>query len=59
MSEGPDLSLFPHHPETERPGVVQKMGKSTLQAYQQTFGLVETLLGALASQFQPGLAARS
>jgi phospholipid/cholesterol/gamma-HCH transport system permease protein len=58
MSEGP-LSLFPHHPETERPGVVQKVGKRTLGAYQETFGLVETLLGALASQLQPGLAARS
>jgi phospholipid/cholesterol/gamma-HCH transport system permease protein len=53
------MSLFPRHPETERPGVVQKMGKSTLGAYQQTFGLAETLLGALASQFEPGLAARS
>jgi len=58
MSEGP-LSLFPRHPETERPGVVQKMGKRTLGAYQQTFGLAETLLGALASPFAPGNAARS
>jgi phospholipid/cholesterol/gamma-HCH transport system permease protein len=58
MSEGP-LSLFPRHPETERPGVVQKMGKRTLGAYQQTFGLAETLLGALASPFAPGMAARS
>ncbi|HEX4338667.1 MAG TPA: ABC transporter permease [Polyangiaceae bacterium] len=53
------MSLFPRHPETERPGVVQKVGKSTLGAYQQTFGLLETLLGALSSQFEPGLAARS
>ena len=58
MSEGP-LSLFPRHPETERPGVVQKVGKRTLGAYEQTFGLMETLVGALASQLQPGLAARS
>src|SRR5215471_14428860 len=61
MSEEPEgpLSLFPRHPETERPGVVQNVGKRTLGAYQRTFGLAETLLGALASAFAPGEAARS
>jgi phospholipid/cholesterol/gamma-HCH transport system permease protein len=60
MPEEPEpMSLFPRHPETERPGVVQKVGKSTLGAYEQTFGLAETLIGALASQFEPGIAARS
>jgi phospholipid/cholesterol/gamma-HCH transport system permease protein len=53
-----DMSLYPRHPETERPGVVQKMGKSTLGAYESTFGLAQTLLGALSAQFEPGEAAR-
>ena len=59
MSDDAPLSLFPRHPQTERPGVVQKVGKRTLGAYEQTFGLAETLLGALASPFEPGEAARS
>ena len=64
MSAGPEgpeehLSLFPSAPETERrPGVVQKMGKRTLGAYEEAVGLVDTLIGALASQLQPGEAAR-
>ena len=58
MSDDAPLSLFPRHPQTERPGVVQKVGKRTMGAYEQTFGLAETLLGALASPFGPGEAAR-
>jgi phospholipid/cholesterol/gamma-HCH transport system permease protein len=58
MSNAP-MSLFPNRPETERPGgVVQNVGKRTIGAYKQTFGLAQTLLGALASPFEPGDAAR-
>jgi len=53
------MSLFPRLPESERPGVVQKVGKQTLGAYTQTFGLAQTLLGALAAPFGPGQAAHT
>jgi phospholipid/cholesterol/gamma-HCH transport system permease protein len=53
------MSLFPRQPESERAGVVQKVGKRTLGAYTQTFGLAQTLLGALAAPFGPGQAAHT
>jgi phospholipid/cholesterol/gamma-HCH transport system permease protein len=58
VSDAP-LSLFPQRPGTERPGMVQKVGKGTLRAYEQTWGLARTLFGALSSPFEPGEAARS
>jgi phospholipid/cholesterol/gamma-HCH transport system permease protein len=54
------MSLFPRRPGgTVPPGVVQNVGKRTLGAYEQTFGLAQTLLGALSSPFEKGRAARS
>jgi phospholipid/cholesterol/gamma-HCH transport system permease protein len=59
MSDEAPMSLFPRRPETERPGALQTVGKNTLGAYKQTFGLAQTLLGALAAPFEPGEAART
>lgn len=39
--------------------MVQAVGQRTLGAYQQSFGLVQTLVGALSAPFEPGEAARS
>lgn len=61
MSTPEPMSLFPHGPgsESKPAGVVRKVGQRTLGAYEKTFGLAQTLLGALASPFEPGDAARS
>lgn len=53
------MSLFPRRPGSEQPGVAESVGKSTVGAYHDTWGLAQTLLGALAAPFEPGEAARS
>jgi phospholipid/cholesterol/gamma-HCH transport system permease protein len=53
------MSLFPRRPGSEQPGVAETVGRGTVGAYRDTFGLAQTLLGALAAPFEPGEAARS
>lgn len=53
------MSLFPRRPGSEQPGVAETVGRNTVGAYRDTFGLAQTLLGALAAPFEAGEAARS
>lgn len=53
------MSLFPRRPGSEQPGVAETVGKSTVGAYRDTWGLAQTLLGALAAPFEAGESARS
>lgn len=59
MSDDAPMSLFPRRPESEPPGVVQNVGKRTMGAYRETWGLAQTLVGALAAPFEPGVSARA
>ena len=51
------LPLSPAGPGDAAPGVSRQMGKTTMGAYEKTFSLAQTLVGALSSPFEPGEAA--
>lgn len=53
------MSLFPRRPGSRPPGVVEALGKRTVSAYQQTLGLMSTLVAALSSPLIPGRTARA